>query len=217
MGNEFSALCNCTDNRKDANLEHITRVNERVTQPEQNENYMVLERVKNNPLKKRVKFNTYASTSINNVTPEEETIDYEDGSKYIGFTKDGMKEGKGKLLTLTCVYEGEFQKDTFHGLGKYEDSEITYEGDFTNGERNGKGIQILRKEDYKYIGEWKNGIKTGLGNEYLPDKSHYEGYFVDGKKNGTGKLILSNGSVYVGEFKSDKLDGNVRIINFREH
>jgi hypothetical protein len=140
---------------------------------------------------------------------EEETINYEDGSKYIGYTKDGMKDGKGKLLTLEYVYEGEFSKDYFHGFGKYENSDMTYEGNYVNGMKNGNGTQILKKDEYKYIGEWKNDNKHGIGKEYLPDKSQYDGYFENGKKHGRGKLILSNGSVYDGEFKDDKLDGYV--------
>jgi hypothetical protein len=75
--------------------------------------------------------------------------------------------------------------------------------------KNGQGTLTLKKEEYKYIGEWKDDIKHGQGQEYLPDKSHYDGYFIDGKKHGKGKLILSNGSIYTGEFKEDKLDGHV--------
>jgi hypothetical protein len=187
MGNEISALCSCNVNKKESKLEHT------INQPQPNLNYKALERVKN-------------KLSIDQ--PEEDTLNYEDGSKYIGYTKDGMREGKGKLLTLDYIFEGEFQKNQFHGNGKLENSNMLYDGNFVNGEKNGRGTLTLKEEEYKYIGEWKDGNKDGLGNEYLPDKSYYEGNFVTGKKNGKGKLILSNGSIYEGEFKDDKLDGN---------
>ena len=78
---------------------------------------------------------------------------------------------------------------------------MSYKCNYMNGMKNGSGTQVLKKEEYKYIGEWKNDNKHGIGKEYLPDKSQYDGYFVNGKKHGKGKLILSNGSVYEGDFK----------------
>ena len=72
-------------------------------------------------------------------------------------------------------YKGQISNKAYHGMGigKWKD-ETLYVDDFTKGNINGYGIQIV-PEDYKmpncndcviYVGYWKNGVKSGKGKCY---------------------------------------------------
>jgi hypothetical protein len=49
-------------------------------------------------------------------------------------------------------------------------------------------------------GEWLNNELNGLGEEILKDEYHYLGLFKNGTKNGQGKMIFQNGDQYEGDF-----------------
>ena len=70
-------------------------------------------------------------------------------------------------------YEGYWQNSLYHGKGNLIDDEGKYDGDFINGIREGKGIQI-----------------------YMPEGDVYEGDFKDDDRHGVGKYIHSHGQVY---------------------
>ena len=59
----------------------------------------------------------------------------------------------------------------------YKNGNLKYDGEFLNGEYNGKGILY-----------YENGEKK------------YDGEFLNGEYNGKGSLY-ENGDVYIGEFK----------------
>ena len=87
----------------------------------------------------------------------------DDGSYYIGQTKNNLPDGKGKEY--------------------YENGNLRYKGDFINGKKEGNGKYIYENGNY-YIGEWKNDLKHGKGKLYDKDnKIIYEGDFINGKKN----------------------------------
>jgi hypothetical protein len=53
-----------------------------------------------------------------------------------------------------------------HGNGiEIDNCHNRYEGSYTKNKRNGFGIEKLITGD-KYIGEWKNNMKHGKGNQY---------------------------------------------------
>lgn len=65
-------------------------------------------------------------------------------------------------------------------------------GEFDQGVLNGKGVLKNNELDYSYEGEWVNGQKNGKGKEEYK-KFIYEGEFVNDKRLGKGKLkIISN-------------------------
>jgi hypothetical protein len=61
----------------------------------------------------------------------------------------------------------------------------------------------------EYIGEFKNNMKDGYGEEKYRDGSIYKGDFRQDLKHGKGVLLLQgNGNYgYEGEFKNDKISG----------
>ena len=47
----------------------------------------------------------------------------------------------------------------------------------------------------KYIGEWKDGKKSGEGVMIYENGDLYDGEWQHGKKNGQGTLTLKNGNI----------------------
>jgi len=147
------------------------------------------------------------NTQINNVT-ETKTINYDNGSIYVGQMKDGKRNGKG-IMTLHngIKFEGEFRDDNLNGHGILTSPQgDRYEGDFVDFEMNGHGIYIWPGGE-KYEGEFRNNKKNGHGIYTVPDGGKYDGEFKDGIKNGYGIYTWKNGEKYEGEFKDGKRNG----------
>ncbi len=88
-----------------------------------------------------------------------ETINYEDGTTYIGYTKYGIPDGTGTLI--------------------YTNGD-TYTGDWSDGIFDGSGTYIWADGD-KYTGDWKDGQRTGYGTYVWADGEEYTGEWKDGE------------------------------------
>ena len=91
-----------------------------------------------------------------------------------------------------------------------------YIGDFINGNFHGQGsytsgLSFARGE--KYIGEWKNNVKDGLGIEYYVNGDVYDGNWKKGRKHGHGILNKADGYQYTGNFSNGKRHGFGAAIN----
>ena len=86
----------------------------------------------------------------------------------------------------------------------------TYEGEFKNGLREGKGTMNYNN-GFIYEGDWKNDRREGKGLLYKEKdklkKERYEGEFKNGKIEGKGISYYSNGDKYEGEYKEWNKDG----------
>ena len=74
-----------------------------------------------------------------------------------------------------------------------------YEGEYLNGEKNGKGKEYDKKGELKYKGKFLNDKRHGKGKEYdKNDELKYEGEYLYGKrkKSSIFDCIIS----YVGIF-----------------
>ena len=81
-----------------------------------------------------------------------------DGSKFVGYFRNNLREGKGRLIYANGdYYEGNFRRGKIEGKGKY----VSY-------------------ESAVYDGQFKAELKHGFGKEMWPDGSVYEGFFEDG-------------------------------------
>ena len=83
----------------------------------------------------------------------------------------------------------------------YSDS-LIYEGEYKNGERNGKGKEYYINGKLKFEGEYLNGKRNGKGKEYdIRGKLLFEGEYLNGKRDGIGKEYYYNGILkYEGEY-----------------
>jgi hypothetical protein len=86
-----------------------------------------------------------------------------------------------------------------------------YEGEFCNGVKHGKGIEV-RESEYVYIGNYRDGLWDGNGQLRQTDGCEYKGDFLRGIKHGKGTFQnVHDGSKYVGEFCNDVKCGNGTI------
>ena len=89
---------------------------------------------------------------------------------------DSCKKLAFKIQGKAVNYEG-YNKDL-----------LKFDGEYLNGERNGKGIEYYQDHILKFIGEYLNGKRNGKGKEFYDDgKLKFDGeYFKDKKWNGKG-------------------------------
>ncbi len=149
----------------------------------------------------------------NNTRNNSNTINYDDGSVYVGEVLDGEPHGFGKMTYSDDdeydrdYYEGNWKNGEFHGRGKivWVTGEV-FEGELENGERNGYGKVTYDSGD-TYEGNFVADSREGYGKYIFKDGERYEGEFHKDNYHGHGKLFYTSGATYVGEFKDDKKCG----------
>ncbi|CAD8204239.1 unnamed protein product [Paramecium pentaurelia] len=147
---------------------------------------------------------------------------------YFGNLVDGFRQGQGILIKQTLqLYEGSFEKDKKEGIGfEILKSNQYYYGNYVNGLPQGEGV--FWSNSQKYIGQWHQGKKHGIGWYQGIHKDYYIGQWENGRccgfclhvngqiyvgevindlKHGIGKEYLENGEFYSGEFRNGKLNG----------
>jgi hypothetical protein len=119
-----------------------------------------------------------------------------------GYAK--ITEGTGTLTKTTTTYHGDFLNNELI-LGKkiFSNGDID-EGEFTNGQLNGKGKKTYSAGSV-YEGEFING-ELKSGKITFEDDFTYEGEFINGQLNGKGKKTFKNGAEE-GEFINGQLNG----------
>jgi hypothetical protein len=77
----------------------------------------------------------------------------------------------------------------------------------------GKKIQTLYTNSYRYVGETDNlGKRNGFGICEYRNNNKYIGQFLEGKLHGIGKIILQNGDIFQGEFSDGEINGFLEQI-----
>ncbi len=74
-----------------------------------------------------------------------------------------------------------------HGKLKIHEESSTYEGEFLRGQRHGQGK--FSKNNYSYIGGYKNTLKSGIGTEKFSNGDKYTGLFKNDFFDGEGKMF----------------------------
>ena len=106
-------------------------------------------------------------------------------------------------------FEGEYLNGERNGKGKeydYTFEQIKFEGEYKNGKRNGKGKEYFVSHNYKEVkfeGEYKKGKRHGKGTEYEYGSLIFQGEYLNGFKY-KGKSYAKNKLDYVGEYLNDK-------------
>lgn len=116
---------------------------------------------------------------------EKEYVEFKDGDRYRGETKDGVPHGKGRY---------------------YSELGWVYEGEFFDGQINGKGKAVF-SDGTVYFGEWKDGKRDGVGRSVFANGAQYVGGYVSDRFDGDGVYVYKNGNFYNGSFKRGKPSG----------
>ncbi|MCP4754265.1 MAG: hypothetical protein GY866_25555, partial [Proteobacteria bacterium] len=69
----------------------------------------------------------------------------------------------------------------------------------------------------KYVGEYKNGERSGQGTMSWSNGNTYVGDYKNGKRNGRGTLTYPNGKKYIGQYKDDKKHGRGTLYSANGH
>jgi hypothetical protein len=119
----------------------------------------------------------------------------EDGldGKYVFVTENGETKSMSRGYTgkATATYPN---KDS-------------YEGDFLDGIREGRGTYLYFASADRYDGEWKVNRKHGIGKMYYNKKGEYQGYWENGRRHGEGVFTYPNGDVYSGWWRFGEKEG----------
>lgn len=131
---------------------------------------------------------------------------------YSGETLNGVREGRGKLITKNGdVYEGYWKKGKKEGHGIYlYASGIKYNGNWSNDKMDGYGSLIF-PDGSSYYGDFAEGAITGNGVFKYADKAEYSGEWRDGKWHGRGRFKSANGRELNAIFANQQI---VKLIEF---
>ena len=159
--------------------------------------------------------------------------------KLVKYNK-GLKNKLDINLINYILFSRRYIKYESNGIAKeYSsiDNRLKFEGEYSNGKRNGKGKEYYEKCQLKFEGEFLNGKRNGKGKEYyLNGKRRFEGEYLNGKKwNGTGYSIQGIGIYkikdgkgmikeydkdgklfYVGHYINGERNGKGKIYNVKK-
>jgi hypothetical protein len=131
---------------------------------------------------------------------------------YLGQWENGYRKGFGlENMPNRDYFEGEFLNEVKQGFGTYtmEASGSVYQGGFEN--NTAEGFGELRSKELHYVGEWRHGMRSGIGLQRMASGKTYFGEWRDDKRQGKGyqfdRLIQ-----YKGEFLND-LPHGIAIVN----
>ncbi|KAL7463250.1 hypothetical protein ACHAXS_003623 [Conticribra weissflogii] len=148
---------------------------------------------------------------------------YNNNTMYEGDWRKNKEHGKGTLMTADrkrIIYQGDWERGRMHGSGTYYYYEETpglgphsgkeigkYIGEFRENFRNGLGLYMLSNGS-SYDGEWRENNMNGWGVFRWPDGSVYEGFWKEGRRHGaSGRLLASDGFRYEGAWVNNGMEG----------
>lgn len=132
--------------------------------------------------------------------------------------------GKNSLLTFASeITQIQTSVGTYYGVDEpysdyskssfYFDCGDAYIGQWKDKKFSGSGEYIYDKIG-KYTGDFKNGIRTGIGTFEWLDNSRYSGEWDEDKITGTGVYVSSTGYTLNGVFSNNKfIQGKMIYIN----
>jgi hypothetical protein len=144
-------------------------------------------------------------------------LTYADDSHYDGewavFEMGGKIErhGYGSMHYATGeIHSGDFVRDLRHGKGKLVHPDGScYFGAWKWGEivEEGKGAMPSEDGSGKYVGEWYDGQRQGMGTMVTVDGDSFEGEWYEDMMHGYGTFSANNGDVYTGTFVRGEMEG----------
>eukprot|EP01017_Pseudomicrothorax_dubius_P005778 TRINITY_DN11533_c0_g3_i3.p1 TRINITY_DN11533_c0_g3~~TRINITY_DN11533_c0_g3_i3.p1 ORF type:complete len:544 (+),score=112.92 TRINITY_DN11533_c0_g3_i3:73-1632(+) len=145
-----------------------------------------------------------AGVSTGKETKEKKT--FANGEFYLGELKRAMRHGFGVQYHTngTRKYEGLWEDDAYHGLGKFFAKNIEEIPDCGN--MDPRDLSAFRDYLVRYEGHFFRGRMEGTGTLYLPNNQKFVGSFKKGKINGDGLFYRSNGEVVFATWNDNKME-----------
>ena len=122
---------------------------------------------------------------------------------YAGRLTKGVLGGIGREYDAKGLlsYEGEFQDGLRSGRGiAYERGMMVYQGEFGEGAYQGSGTLYGKGGVRIYDGQFDKGLYNGSGKLYNDDFLSYEGQFAAGVPEGEGRRYVEKVLFYAGNF-----------------
>ena len=151
---------------------------------------------------------------LDNIKTEYFTIflfSYLDERQKLKIIKHNKRMQKKLDISITINYKffsGKYAIYESNGIVKEYEGEsdiLMFEGEYLNGERNGKGKEYYSKGTLLFEGEYLNGKRNGFGREYdYKGELKFKSEYLNGKKNGKGKKYLGQYLDFEGEYLNDK-------------
>ena len=133
-----------------------------------------------------------------------------------------LKFGRGYIKEYNnnkLIYEGEYVDGERNGKGKEYNynGKLIFEGTYLNGERNGKGKEYNDNGELIFEGEYLYGFKI-KGKEYGNKKLIFEGEYINEQKwNGKGKEYDYDGKlIFEGEYLNGETNGTGKEYKYGE-
>ena len=131
-------------------------------------------------------------------------------ARFVGHVQEGVPHGSGFEQTADGEqYFGFYSWGRRHGIGKLirdsANQTKEYLGDWKDGSRTGFGFETSKGSTY--FGTFAQGRREGVGECQYADGSEYIGQFMSGQKHGFGKLKTAEGEFYIGNWRHDRQDG----------
>lgn len=152
------------------------------------------------------------------------TLDFFDGSTYVGGFRDGLRHGNGTLIFNNGdKYIGDWVDDLPNGSGIFTWPEGEYQGDFKDNRFTGVGSLKL-SDGTIYVGDWQGNKRHGIGVQSSAQGELQAGIFEQDvlvRSGGNWPRCISrdvwdsciglraydNGDAYSGYWKNDKRHG----------
>merc|ERR1711915_733733 len=127
----------------------------------------------------------------------------------------GVFEYRGDDEDGRLMYDGEWKNKAAHGYGvmRWQNGD-RYEGDWSDGLRQGKGKYTSKStggkydgqyKNEKYEGKWEAGLKEGEGKFTYASGDVFTGPYVAGNRHGMGELVKADGEVRSENYEEGKL------------
>lgn len=127
------------------------------------------------------------------------------GGYYEGPFRYGKRHGAGVLVSNeegTERYDGQFKNELIDGKGRkiWPDGSV-YEGEWVQNRKGGEGTLDERGRGQTYTGQWRDGVRHGVGEQQYEKGHWYRGYWENGLQHGTGKFFDGEkGTLYEGHW-----------------
>ena len=113
--------------------------------------------------------------------------------KFVKYNKSLQKSINISIINFK-FFSGRYIIYNSNRIGKEYDAyndKLYFEGEYFNGQKNGKGKEYYKDGKLKFEGEYLSGKKNGKGKEYYEDgKLKFEGEYLNGKKMEKEKNII---------------------------